>query len=81
MDSEKPRSIGSIATRIGCTLIGLVLLYVLSYGPAIYVDQGGHPDWYDSLFRKIYAPLNLVAHGTPLQRPLDAYINFWLSLP
>ena len=78
MDQEKPTSPGSIATRIVCTLIGLLLLYVLSSGPAAYVwerSMNSRP-----LLEKIYAPLKWGHKQTPLLDPIYIYDKWWADL-
>ena len=61
MDEEKPRSIGSIATRIVCTVIAaLLILYPLSVGPAYYyIDSHYVPHTVKdySIVNKVYAPV------------------------
>lgn len=55
MDSEKPHSRGSLATRMACTLIGLLLLYPVSYGPFCYLY--GRSWIGDPRIHHIYDPL------------------------
>ena len=78
MDSEKPHTIGSIATRIVCTIIGLVLLYVLSIGPARYVWERSVRS--HRMIEKLYAPLDWALANTPLYPPLRAYSDWWALL-
>ncbi len=78
MDSEKPHTIGSIATRIVFTVIGLLLLYVLSIGPAWYLGVHFHRT---NLFLKPYLPLHWATDGTPLRPAFNAYIDWWNNLP
>ncbi len=78
MDSEKPRSLGSIATRIVCTLLGLLLLYVLGVGPAWYIAVRFPRS--DPLFSRIYFPLLNAIDGTPLDQPLRSYAVWWDAL-
>ena len=77
MDSEKPHSIGSIATRIVCTLLVLLLLYVLSFGPACLIG-----DRFDSrpVVGKLYRPIFRVIDDTPLHDPVWDYIAWWIRL-
>ncbi len=78
MDSEKPNSIGSIATRIACTLVGVLLLYALSIGPAIYFlawSKTGRP-----LLQEFYRPLWDASEKTPLFPALFAYWEWWAEL-
>ena len=78
MDQEKPTSLGSIATRIVCTLIGLLLLYVLGSGPVSYlweVSPRSRP-----LIVKLYTPMRLAIKDTPLIPPVGAYTEWWARL-
>ena len=78
MDEEKPTSLGRIATRIVCTLVGLVLLYFMSCGPAVFL-AGDVIDYkpYNMLF--INPPL-YVLRDTPLRSPYVEYLNWWSRL-
>ena len=78
MDEEKPRTLGSIATRIVCTLVGLLLLYALSSGPTIMVvalTRHGARTW-----GNIYAPIGLVAEVTHTMPAAQAYVHWWDDL-
>ncbi len=77
MDSEKPRTLGSIATRIACTFVGVVILYVAGVGPAWCVlrfTENG-----EILTTTLYAPLWRATEKTPLEKPLDAYVTWWVD--
>jgi len=78
MDLEKPLSLGSIATRVISTLVGVLLLYILSVGPACYIaaktGRGG------PLIETLYTPLVWAVQRTPLIDPMTAYVEFWLRL-
>ena len=78
MDSAKPHSLGSLATRIACTLIGLVLLYVLSVGPASYVDYKCPRS--HAFIESLYEPLVSAIKPTPLVVPLAYYVQWWMRL-
>ena len=73
MDEEKPHSLRSLLTRIVCTLIGLLLLCVLSVGPAGYISQR-YPSTYPAINR-LFNPILSVIYKTPLHDPLLEY--FW----
>ena len=78
MDEEKPHSIGSIATRIGCTLVGLLLMYALSMGPVVYfVDKYA---MLPPIVESFYKPLGWALHATSLGEPFQGYLNWWMSL-
>jgi hypothetical protein len=70
--------------RIGVTLLASLVLYVLSIGPffgfLIYrsarLSQLGSDGWGEA-YDVIYRPLYSCMAETPLQRPLDAYIQWW----
>lgn len=61
----------------------LPVLYVLSLGPVVKVcllygiNTGGKVGGAIDLF---YSPLKWLRDNTFLREPLDAYINFWVSL-
>jgi hypothetical protein len=62
----------------GVALALLLLLYVLSYGPALYlVDRTGVGE--EALFAA-YAPLDWLGERTPLGGPLGRYLGFWDGL-
>ena len=75
-----PEAMGTAARRL---LTGIVLLavftvlYVLSVGPAVRVVRGLEDQ--SPILRiaeAFYSPLEWTLN-TPLQKPLDAYIDFW----
>ncbi len=78
MDSEKPPSLGHLLVRVAATLVALLLLYVLGVGPATYAEirwTGSAP-----LFDKLYDPFFRATHRTPLELPVDAYVEWWMRL-
>ena len=78
MDSEKPRSIGSIATRMVFTFVALLLLYPLSSGPTamlMVLTRHGDRTWTD-----IYGPLAFVAAVTHTMPALNAYLDWWTDI-
>ena len=79
MDSATPTSLRSLLTRIVCTLAGLLLLYVLSIGPANYLclhDRRTKP-----VLLKIYAPLDWAVKDKPkITDLLNAYAQWWADL-
>ena len=78
MNSEKPSSIGGIATRIVGTLVGLLIGYGLSVGPALVIfDQS--PQATKARVNKFYAPVERL-HDTPFGPALRMYENWWLAI-
>ena len=78
MDSEKPPSLRSLITRMACTLIGLLLLYVLSIGPVACVSN--RFEFYQQQVGPFYTPLIGVAQYIGLMPALEAYVNWWQGL-
>ena len=78
MDPAPPSTLRGRLLQGVAGLIALLVLYVLSSGPAAYV-------WMQSMkvrpvFDKIYAPITY-AHGTtPLLDPLAKYTQWWADL-
>lgn len=61
--------------------VGLLVLYALSVGPAIFVvgrvdAAAGIP-----LIETLYYPLFVAVNRTPLERPLQAYMRWWMYFP
>ena len=78
MDSAKPPSFPSLLARIACTIIGVLLLYALSVGPAYYFFVGcprARP-----MIDEIYTPLWSVLQNTPMYDRLFSYMNWWFVL-
>jgi len=78
MDSEKPSSLRGLLTRMVCILFGVVLLYALSEGPAMYIVErfpNSQP-----LIYYIYFPLGWAKTATSLPWPLQVYDEWWLEL-
>ena len=78
MDEEKPRASRSLATRIVCTLVGLLLMYALSSGPVTYLYWSAEstPAWVGV----IYYPLFLAVHATHLDPLFRMYTTWWGDL-
>ena len=77
MDSVKPHS---FRVRLLIGLLGLlvaVVLYLLSYGPVAYLENGraSVPAWVE----EVYRPYFWLAYNTPLQRPLIRYWVWWIN--
>lgn len=62
----------------GLALLALLVFYVLSVGPAVMMVEktgvGGE------VGEVAYAPLKWLRDNTPLEKPLDAYVDFWAGL-
>ena len=71
MDSAKPRSLGSLATWTAGTLIGLLLLGLLSTGPIMYVAYR-FPNYYVRLIEP-WDGLREFIRATPLNQPVEDY--------
>jgi hypothetical protein len=56
-------------------LLALPVLYVLSVGPALTVVNRSRTG--KETFLVVYAPVVWLYENTPLQGPLDSYIDFW----
>ncbi len=81
MDSEKPHSIGSIATRIVCTLVGFLVLYLLTYPLASYlVASSSVPMRISDLIVLLYQPLLDATNDTPLALPIGRYTEWVFNL-
>ena len=74
--APKPRS-GLLSLWLGLPL-GILLLYVLSVGPAARLSQQG---WISKAsVGRIYWPMRTL-RGTPLDRVLTTYVSWWLPPP
>ena len=78
MDAEHPTSPRKLLLRVAATLLALLLLYVLSIGPAAYVVVKAHN--YSKGALRFYAPLIWAIKGTPLEMPIVEYVGWWLRL-
>jgi hypothetical protein len=69
----------SFAGRFMLWLVGAVVIYVLSIGPAMGVWRrtGPHSDKNEGLVLRFYDPVFLL-NETPLGRPLSWWIDFWM---
>jgi hypothetical protein len=62
------------------TIVALVSVYVISVGPASYLDQRGYLP--DGLFHSIYRPVfQLAATSTPTLRLLLDYLRLCHGVP
>ena len=77
MDSEKPPSFRNLLTRIACTLLGVLLLYVLGIGPAVYV-AAKFPSSFP-LVNKVYGEFSRSVMASQLKEPMIAYLSWWVK--
>lgn len=65
-----------------CTLLGLLLLYVLSIGPVSYYLKVRFwpfksPQWYQAF----YTPLFWAVHNVPvIETVMSKYLDFWIKI-
>ncbi len=58
----------------------LFVVYALSIGPVFGLTVRGYLPanaTTSDFFHYLYAPLNWVCDNTPLQKPMDSYIDWW----
>ena len=77
MDAENPTSLRRLFVRVAATLLALVGLYVLGFGPSVYLAVR-HPRKCARLV-ELYDPLRAAVRGTPLEKPLFAYQKWWFK--
>jgi hypothetical protein len=61
-------------------ILSVPLVYVLSVGPVVRLTMDnsharGVPEWVDALYR----PLGWIHEHTPLEKPLEWYMELWLK--
>ena len=78
MDSENPPASRRRIFKWPAILLALLLLYVLSAGPACYVFAK-FPS-IGSFFLPLYIPVSRVVEGTPAEQFWTAYLQWWLVL-
>lgn len=76
MDPAEPPSLRTRLLTAFATLIGVCVLYVLSVGPYAYV--GERTDLHIPLDLKYYRHLFWLTAGTPLDAPLERYVDWWI---
>jgi hypothetical protein len=57
-------------------LTALIVMYVLSMGPAFQAASTGH--FSTTAFRRIYLPLIFLGQHTPLRHPLEFWLELWV---
>ena len=75
---ERPLTLPNLLARTVYTFAGLMLLYVLGYGPAHYFIwrfPGSAP-----LIREVYNPLTRAIEATPVCPQVRDYADWWASL-
>ena len=77
MDSAKPSFLGSLITRIACTVIGLLVLYAASVGPYCYLYERigvvGHG------IDSVYVPLHWLAECSTTTNDLLRHYENWFD--
>lgn len=80
-DSAKPdREQSSTQTAwliVGIALIGLPLLYLLSFGPMVGLFAWMR--WDFEILRTVYEPVNWLHDHTFLEKPLEVYLDFFVE--
>ena len=75
MDAEHPTSPRHLLGRVAATLLALLVMYVLSVGPAVCVALK-----LGFKFRAVdrfYAPLLWATEDPPLRQLRDEYVRWW----
>ncbi len=79
MSEDKQRSNHTTAWVV--TLIALPVLYVLSWGPMMGLGYNRTiPKTADTWLEKFYQPVWWLYYNTPLKKPLDAYVCWWINV-
>jgi hypothetical protein len=79
MDCQERRSRSGPARAVLIALF-VPVLYVLSVGPATIIFDDASPEVRYAI-QVFYYPLAWLHDNTPLQGPLQAYVEIWLDLP
>ncbi len=62
------------------SIVAVPVLYILSIGPLWYlVERGTIPEPIPKGLEVFYKPLAWIHDNTPLRRPLDAYVDWWIN--
>jgi hypothetical protein len=93
MDAEKPHSLRGLIVRIILTVFCLLVLYVLSIGPATYYHAKSElllgltavlrksdrerVTARDKAYESYCHPIEKATKGTFLQEPLERYMEWW----
>ena len=75
MEEEKPTSLGRLGVRVVGTVVGLVLLYVLSFGPVYHLAI--RVPTIRPAFKVVYGPLAVVMDRIGASRFYFRYLDFW----
>ena len=59
--------------------VGILVLYVLSVGPAVMMEEKGMISKDNGFLLKLYSPLGWAYENTPLHKPLGMYLHLWSS--
>ncbi len=85
MDEDQPFTLRHSILRLFGIILGLLLaillVYVLSVGPALYWTERHATDENKIRFNQVYRPLwHFIGKAPPLRRPFTAYLNYWYKL-
>jgi hypothetical protein len=62
-------------------ILAVPVLYVLSIGPAFYyVEKNGTPRPTPAWLENFYEPVVWMHDQTPLKKPLELYVDWWVHL-
>ena len=78
MDAEHPTSPRHLLGRVAATLLALLLLYVLSIGPVVYLHVKLKRDF--TVLDPFYVPLVWVIEHSSLGEPFYEYVSWWVRL-
>jgi hypothetical protein len=80
MDSQTRRWRGGPAIAVVIVIL-LPVLYVLSVGPAVtFVRMTGTENELGPALEMFYYPVIWLHTNTPLQKPIEIYVEFWANL-
>jgi hypothetical protein len=80
MNSQSRRWRSGWALALAMALL-LPALYVLSIGPAVPILEATGPNYQiEEAARMFYFPVIWLHENTPLEEPLEQYVEFWEDL-
>lgn len=82
-DKEQTHSTRSLAISMAAVLVLLLLSYVLSYGPVVYLaGRGSLPDRLVEPLATFYQPVyRWRTSSGPINAPIKWYLGLWSSIP
>ena len=79
-NDEADRNAGHGPGRLLAAGLGVLVFYVLSTGPFIWLGERGYlGSLANRTARIIYAPIIWSIENTPLRKPLEMYFRLWES--